>query len=151
MAGSRDARVTGVEGGAYPAKHQQGYTSATDADEKVNTTNIRTNLFAKVSLFDCKMLWTFLPQDHNGNIAASNLNKLPVNSPSSSESVFQHGAPISVRIRTPVLDCLFCGKEGRLRCSRCKSWYCSQRCQANHWPMHKLECIPPPPLENPDG
>ena len=53
VAGRRDARVAGVEGGAYPAQHQQGYTSATDADEKVNTTSISTNLFAKVSLFDC--------------------------------------------------------------------------------------------------
>ena len=39
VAGSGDARVTGVDGGAYPAPHKQGYTSATDADEKVKTTN----------------------------------------------------------------------------------------------------------------
>ena len=43
VAGSRDtgAKATGVQGGAYPAKHEQGYTSgtATDADDKVSYTH----------------------------------------------------------------------------------------------------------------
>jgi len=33
----------------------------------------------------------------------------------------------------------------------CKSWYCSPLCQANHWAVHRKECIPIPSLEWPDG
>ena len=47
--------------------------------------------------------------------------------------------------------CSFCPKTGRLRCSVCKSWYCTQFCQINHWPTHKRECVPVPHLEWPDG
>ncbi len=40
---------------------------------------------------------------------------------------------------------------GVLRCSRCKAWYCSQRCQVEDWQYHKNDCEEPPPLEHPDG
>ena len=40
---------------------------------------------------------------------------------------------------------------GKYRCSNCKAWYCSHRCQAVDWPKHKPICDPPPPLEHPDG
>ena len=33
----------------------------------------------------------------------------------------------------------------------CKAWYCSPLCQANHWAVHRRECIPIPGLEWPDG
>ena len=33
-------------------------------------------------------------------------------------------------------------------CNRCRhSLYCSRECQKAHWPMHKLVCKAPPPLE----
>ena len=38
-----------------------------------------------------------------------------------------------------------------MRCMVCKSWYCSANCQANHWPVHRRECLPLPGLEWPDG
>jgi len=110
-------------GGTYPDRHQGGYTSASDI-EKV---------------------------DGNSNLINGGGQNASFVHSSSSSGVFRHGAPIAVKIRTPILDCLDCGKEGRVRCSRCKSWYCSQRCQANHWPAHRPDCVPPPPLENPDG
>lgn len=48
--------------------------------------------------------------------------------------------------------CSFCEvAEGRLRCSRCKAWYCSQKCQIEDWQEHKPFCIEPPMLEHPDG
>jgi hypothetical protein len=47
--------------------------------------------------------------------------------------------------------CDFCKKEGRVRCSICKQWYCSQQCQINDWPNHRQQCLPPPPLEKIDG
>merc|ERR1719204_2560687 len=106
----------------FPSNREPGFTSAADAD-----------------LEEDKL-------DENANPLAINGSG---DQPSSSE--FRHGHPIAVRITTPILDCLACGNPGRLRCARCKSWYCSQRCQANHWPIHRKDCIPPPPLENPDG
>ena len=37
--------------------------------------------------------------------------------------------------------CQFCGKEGALRCSKCKRvYYCSKQCQVRDWPMHKSVC-----------
>ena len=47
--------------------------------------------------------------------------------------------------------CNFCAKDGRLRCSICKTWYCTVQCQAYDWPLHKKSCSPPPALELPDG
>ena len=44
-----------------------------------------------------------------------------------------------------------CGSAGKMRCSRCKSWYCGQLCQLGDWPRHKIVCFPPPPLEKADG
>ena len=52
---------------------------------------------------------------------------------------------------TPVKKCGHCGKDGQYRCSRCRDWYCSQKCQLNDWPRHKELCVPPPPLEKSDG
>ena len=40
-----------------------------------------------------------------------------------------------------------CSKVGVARCSTCKAWYCSARCQADHWPRHWRECLPLPDLE----
>ena len=56
------------------------------------------------------------------------------------ESSFPHMGP-----------CHHCGKMGNVRCSVCKEWYCSQKCQINDWPRHKLACRPPPDLEYADG
>ncbi|XP_022086655.1 uncharacterized protein LOC110977121 isoform X2 [Acanthaster planci] len=36
--------------------------------------------------------------------------------------------------------CVLCGKTSLLRCSKCKSSYCSRECQKEHWPTHKHEC-----------
>ena len=37
--------------------------------------------------------------------------------------------------------CQFCGKEGALRCSKCKRvYYCSKQCQVRDWPIHKSVC-----------
>jgi len=47
--------------------------------------------------------------------------------------------------------CSFCNNIGRVRCSVCKIWYCSQLCQVDHWPTHRRECVPVPDLEWPDG
>ena len=47
--------------------------------------------------------------------------------------------------------CHHCGRNGNVRCSVCKEWYCSQKCQINDWPRHKLACRPPPDLEYADG
>merc|ERR1719318_563333 len=47
--------------------------------------------------------------------------------------------------------CSLCGRGGRVRCCVCKSWYCTAECQANHWPVHRRECVPLPGLEWPDG
>lgn len=44
-----------------------------------------------------------------------------------------------------------CKRIGAHRCSRCKAWYCSLKCQSNHWQKHREDCQPPPPLENIDG
>ena len=44
-----------------------------------------------------------------------------------------------------------CEIIGIVRCSKCKTWYCSQRCQINDWQVHKPNCEAPPPLEKPDG
>ena len=38
-----------------------------------------------------------------------------------------------------------------MRCSVCKEWYCTAQCQANHWPVHRRECVEPPALEWPNG
>jgi len=48
-------------------------------------------------------------------------------------------------------SCSYCGLDGRVRCSVCKSWYCARTCQADHWPLHRRECLPLPQLEMPDG
>ena len=40
-----------------------------------------------------------------------------------------------------------CSKVGVARCSTCKAWYCSARCQADHWPRHWRDCLPLPDLE----
>ncbi len=44
-----------------------------------------------------------------------------------------------------------CPRWGRVRCSRCKAWYCSQACQKEDWQFHRVHCEEPPPLEHPDG
>lgn len=51
----------------------------------------------------------------------------------------------------PMELCSYCGKDGLVRCSRCRDWYCGESCQKNHWPKHKLDCRPPPHLEKRDG
>ncbi|KAK4786071.1 hypothetical protein SAY86_002760 [Trapa natans] len=43
--------------------------------------------------------------------------------------------------RTEPAVCIVCGSDGPKICSRCKAVrYCSQKCQADHWKYHKLEC-----------
>ena len=42
-----------------------------------------------------------------------------------------------------------CAEVARCRCSVCKILYCSPKCQANHWPDHKIFCLPVPALEWP--
>lgn len=40
--------------------------------------------------------------------------------------------------------CAHCGilKLDQLRCSRCRrSFYCGQKCQMVHWPLHRLACV----------
>ncbi|XP_061170939.1 tudor domain-containing 6-like [Saccostrea echinata] len=36
--------------------------------------------------------------------------------------------------------CANCKKMGGFQCSRCKTPYCSQQCQADHWPEHSQNC-----------
>ncbi|KAJ7796834.1 hypothetical protein B0H14DRAFT_2913166 [Mycena olivaceomarginata] len=32
-------------------------------------------------------------------------------------------------------------RSGALKCSRCKMMtYCNRKCQAAHWPVHKIQC-----------
>lgn len=40
--------------------------------------------------------------------------------------------------------CIVCTSEAPLLCSVCKTRYCSQQCQNNDWPQHRLNCLPPP-------
>ena len=42
-----------------------------------------------------------------------------------------------------------CAKVARCRCSVCKVLYCSPDCQAQHWPDHKIFCLPVPALQWP--
>ncbi len=43
--------------------------------------------------------------------------------------------------------CSNCGKEGKLRCSRCQEiFYCGQECQKTGWKVHKAICFPPNPF-----
>ena len=44
---------------------------------------------------------------------------------------------------------LGCNKTGKCRCSVCKTWYCSQACQEDHWPRHSKACARVPDLEWP--
>jgi hypothetical protein len=38
-------------------------------------------------------------------------------------------------------DCAVCGREGWLRCGKCKSvHYCGSGCQRTDWPLHKRTC-----------
>lgn len=37
--------------------------------------------------------------------------------------------------------CLYCGQDdSQLRCSACKSFYCSEQCQINDWSRHRSRC-----------
>ena len=42
-----------------------------------------------------------------------------------------------------------CRKAVECRCSVCKTWYCSQACQEEHWPRHSRACARVPDLEWP--
>ena len=42
-----------------------------------------------------------------------------------------------------------CIKTVKCRCSVCKTWYCSQACQEDHWPRHSKDCARVPNLEWP--
>lgn len=42
--------------------------------------------------------------------------------------------------------CSYCLKQSVARCSICRSLYCGIECQANHWPLHRRDCTPPPAL-----
>ena len=42
-----------------------------------------------------------------------------------------------------------CSKIVKCRCSVCKTWYCSQTCQEDHWPRHSKDCARVPDLEWP--
>jgi len=49
--------------------------------------------------------------------------------------------------------CSGCGKDGQTRCGGCALlWYCSMKCQENHWSVHESKCLlqchkPPLPEE----
>eukprot|EP00094_Tigriopus_californicus_P006579 TCALIF_06335-PA protein Name:"Similar to TDRD1 Tudor domain-containing protein 1 (Homo sapiens)" AED:0.01 eAED:0.01 QI:165/0.7/0.72/0.90/0.8/0.90/11/100/1155 len=51
--------------------------------------------------------------------------------------------------KAPSKVCEFCGQSGRVRCSRCRSWYCGQKCQLEDWPVHKLDTVVPGKIKNP--
>ena len=40
-----------------------------------------------------------------------------------------------------------CSIAAKHRCSVCKIFYCSRRCQESHWPSHWRDCLPVPDLE----
>jgi len=65
---------------------------------------------------------------------------------------------IQLKIEKKVLDgniprCSGCGKDGQTRCGGCALlWYCSMKCQENHWSVHESKCLlqchkPPLPEE----
>eukprot|EP00092_Neocalanus_flemingeri_P017770 GFUD01019227.1.p1 GENE.GFUD01019227.1~~GFUD01019227.1.p1 ORF type:complete len:1003 (+),score=360.29 GFUD01019227.1:61-3069(+) len=62
------------------------------------------------------------------------------------------GVPLTMTVPLAVAGpCGYCGVVGRLRCSVCRAWYCTGHCQASHWPVHRRDCVRPPPLLWPDG
>ena len=64
---------------------------------------------------------------------------------------FTYGGYPKVCASSLIGPCSLCGRDGRVRCSRCKDWYCSQSCQIDDWLKHKRICLPVPPLEFVDG
>jgi len=54
---------------------------------------------------------------------------------------------VQLKIEKKVLDgsiprCPGCGKDGATRCGGCGSvWYCSMKCQENHWSLHESKCL----------
>ncbi|XP_014262445.1 zinc finger MYND domain-containing protein 10 [Cimex lectularius] len=39
-------------------------------------------------------------------------------------------------------SCIFCFNRAFKRCSKCKKvWYCSRKCQVQHWSAHKTVCV----------
>ncbi|XP_077481978.1 tudor domain-containing protein 1 isoform X2 [Stigmatopora argus] len=46
---------------------------------------------------------------------------------------------------SPLFLCQSCGQEGNLRCTRCKTTYCSTLCQRKDWKSHRLICRPADP------
>ena len=44
-------------------------------------------------------------------------------------------------IETNQTLCMFCNTSAKQKCSRCHSvYYCSKKCQASHYKIHKLSC-----------
>ncbi len=67
------------------------------------------------------------------------------------DSAYVFGRPLRLPYSPPG-SCLFCQEEGRVRCSVCMAWYCSQRCQREDWLReHCNVCLPIPELEYDDG
>jgi len=52
---------------------------------------------------------------------------------------FTFGTPLLVPY-IPPRPCIQCSKSGKILCSQCHAWYCSQACQINNWPTHKEGC-----------
>jgi len=52
---------------------------------------------------------------------------------------FTFGTPLLVPYIPPE-PCVQCSKSGKILCSRCHAWYCSQACQINNWPTHREGC-----------
>merc|ERR1719234_1511122 len=53
---------------------------------------------------------------------------------------------MSMMQRPPL--CFYCRVQfGRAKCSVCRGpWYCGEECQAEHWPLHRRDCVSPPLL-----
>lgn len=39
-----------------------------------------------------------------------------------------------------LMSCMLCDKISKWQCENCEAKYCSQKCQAKHWPIHQLHC-----------
>ena len=46
----------------------------------------------------------------------------------------------------PVRKCWICEAPARSKCQRClEAYYCSEKCQKQHWKIHRAKCKDPPP------
>ena len=84
-------------------------------------------------LFVLNVLWYFVSfqwfQNNNANI------QIPLNitiQPTFDRTPFIYGTP-KVFSNSLIGPCVYylCERDGRVKCSICKSWYCSQNCQVS--------------------